>query len=511
MRIAGLLVYCCAALLASGCSSQDAATPPASAITASADPALEPKIVVQLGHQAPVLAVHWVDDGRHLASIARDGSIVLWNVATGTVLDHAQVPLDPALLDGARRPCGSVHSPTAPSPARWQLPFQQLRKSRQEMRARRTHITPARAGARTRLTWRRAWSARIRACSPGRRREQARIALAHVAGRPAASRSEPRRRPARRLHRADENINFADPTCVSVALSLRRHPVRNRQERRAPRVDRRTAQLLPRCRSVARWAAPGPRRRPAQRNPRARGDARPVQRERGPRLMLTAPTTRCAGSTRRATCSAAKVTTPPTTWTTQWRDFHRHVGRFRLRSTRGLHRGREPLADAANRRRRTRRTRLARAVVFPRTRTRGWRVLRIRRGPRRRWQPDLRSTADRSRLAGTRRQRLAADGAGSVCRRGHHRDRNVARPQQLAVATRTGIPPTRRSKQVLRVWLLDIAKDTAEGTATAPRRLVEIVEPRGAATTFNDERTIRSLSFEPTLAASSSPMRHRQR
>ena len=68
--------------------------------------------------------------------------------------------------------------------------------------------------------------------------------------------------------------------------------------------------------------------------------------------------------------------------------------------------------------------------------------------------------------------------------------------QQLAVATRTWDPADAPdAKQVLRVWLLDIAKDTAEGTATAPRRLVEIVEPRGAATTFNDERTIRSLSF----------------
>lgn len=105
MRIAGLLLCCCAAFLAGGCSRQDAATRAKSAATtatagtASRDAALEPKIVVQLGHQAPVLAVRWVDGGRHLASIARDGSIVLWNVATGAILDHAQVPIDPALLD----------------------------------------------------------------------------------------------------------------------------------------------------------------------------------------------------------------------------------------------------------------------------------------------------------------------------------------------------------------------------------------------------------------------------
>lgn len=105
MRIAGLLLCCCAALLAAGCSGQDdAATPAASAATAAPDPTLEPKIVVQLGHQSPVLAVRWVDDGRHLASLARDGSIVIWNVADGTILDHAQLPLDPRLLDGQESP-----------------------------------------------------------------------------------------------------------------------------------------------------------------------------------------------------------------------------------------------------------------------------------------------------------------------------------------------------------------------------------------------------------------------
>ena len=53
---------------------------------------------MQVGHQSPVLSVRWVDEGRHLASLAQDGSIVLWNVATGAILDHAQVPLDPLLL-----------------------------------------------------------------------------------------------------------------------------------------------------------------------------------------------------------------------------------------------------------------------------------------------------------------------------------------------------------------------------------------------------------------------------
>ena len=107
MRIAGLLLCCCAVLLAAGCSGQDAAAPtipPESATTASPVAEVEPKIVVQLGHQSPVLAVRWVDGGRHLASIARDGSIVLWNVANGSILDHARVPLDSALFDGHEAP-----------------------------------------------------------------------------------------------------------------------------------------------------------------------------------------------------------------------------------------------------------------------------------------------------------------------------------------------------------------------------------------------------------------------
>lgn len=104
MRIAGLLLCCCIALL-SGCSGQADAPTPATVAASPAKPvaaaaAIEPKIVVQLGHQAPVLAVRWVDGGRHLASLAQDGSIVLWNVADGSILDHAQVPLDPALFDG---------------------------------------------------------------------------------------------------------------------------------------------------------------------------------------------------------------------------------------------------------------------------------------------------------------------------------------------------------------------------------------------------------------------------
>lgn len=59
---------------------------------ASAAPAI-PKIVVQLGHQAPVEAVLWAQGGRDLISLGRDGSIVVWDVAHGAVLDHGQVPV----------------------------------------------------------------------------------------------------------------------------------------------------------------------------------------------------------------------------------------------------------------------------------------------------------------------------------------------------------------------------------------------------------------------------------
>ncbi|MES2857579.1 MAG: caspase family protein [Pseudomonadota bacterium] len=106
MRVTGLLLSCCAALVAAGCSGPDSDSDPITATStrAPSDAALEPKIVVQLGHQAPVLAVRWVDDGRHLASLARDGSLVVWNVASGTILDHAQVPIDPALFEGHEAP-----------------------------------------------------------------------------------------------------------------------------------------------------------------------------------------------------------------------------------------------------------------------------------------------------------------------------------------------------------------------------------------------------------------------
>lgn len=112
MRIADLLLFCCFSLLVTGCSEHEAAAPPVSVTAASPDAAIEPKIVVQLGHQSPVLAVRWADAGRHLASLAGDGSIVIWNVASGTILDHAQVPIDPQLFlsDGEKKPALRFHA-----------------------------------------------------------------------------------------------------------------------------------------------------------------------------------------------------------------------------------------------------------------------------------------------------------------------------------------------------------------------------------------------------------------
>ena len=52
-----------------------------------------PRAIVQVGHQAPVLAVLWAQQGRVLFSLAEDGSIVAWDVPGQRIIDHAQVPL----------------------------------------------------------------------------------------------------------------------------------------------------------------------------------------------------------------------------------------------------------------------------------------------------------------------------------------------------------------------------------------------------------------------------------
>lgn len=53
----------------------------------------EPEVVMQVGHQTPVLAALWAQQGRVLFSLAEDGSIVVWDVPGQRIIDHAQVPL----------------------------------------------------------------------------------------------------------------------------------------------------------------------------------------------------------------------------------------------------------------------------------------------------------------------------------------------------------------------------------------------------------------------------------
>ena len=63
---------------------------------------------------------------------------------------------------------------------------------------------------------------------------------------------------------------------------------------------------------------------------------------------------------------------------------------------------------------------------------------------------------------------------------------------ELAVATRAwDRADAPGARQVLRLWLLDLA----DGAATAPRRLVEIVDPLDGVEYFTDDGTIRALSF----------------
>ena len=78
----------CAIALLSACSESETAPAPLNQAASE----IVPRIVTQLGHQTPVSAVAWADRGRHLVSLADDGSLVFWNVATGAILDHAQVP-----------------------------------------------------------------------------------------------------------------------------------------------------------------------------------------------------------------------------------------------------------------------------------------------------------------------------------------------------------------------------------------------------------------------------------
>jgi WD40 repeat protein len=94
MRIADCLLMGCLALLVNGCSRQVAAPPPASMATALPSAALDPRIVLQFGHAQPVVAVKWLNGSSHLLSLGEDGAIVIWDTATGAIVDQARIPVD---------------------------------------------------------------------------------------------------------------------------------------------------------------------------------------------------------------------------------------------------------------------------------------------------------------------------------------------------------------------------------------------------------------------------------
>ena len=86
--IRGIGLLFCGGLLLSACTPSD----DGQALLNQTASEIVPKIVPQLGHQTTVQAVAWVDAGRHLVSLAQDGSLVFWDVAGRAILDHAQVP-----------------------------------------------------------------------------------------------------------------------------------------------------------------------------------------------------------------------------------------------------------------------------------------------------------------------------------------------------------------------------------------------------------------------------------
>lgn len=498
MRIAGLLLRLCAALLVAGCSGQDVPAPATTAPPAATGPGPEPKIVMQLGHQSPVLAVRWVDDGRHLASLARDGSIVIWNVATGTILDHAQVPLDPGLLDP---PAGAGRDG---SPLRFHA-FAEGRLA--------GTLAIAFAGI--------SEGDAARACGeanhPGTRwctyvldlatrvvRADSRLPVPHAdAGEPARHwpvspdgrlRPEANHADGRRglFDLADDHLQFPDPTCVSPA----------------------------RCRyGVSLFATDGSAR------PRAlTGDPRSyfLDADLTPDGLRLVRVEGLDNETRArveildlASGSGERTFTPERAYHhVRWLDATRYL----LGSD-----GYAPTNDTE-------------AVVggFPR-------ALLVEPACaaradcvsiESRWQmrPADGGLVALGSLADDACFRGGSHGAFCVGASGHADDGNttfdppptglaflatggkewqpIAQPamaghvitaietspdrRQLAVATRTwDRADAPDARQVLRVWLLDIE----DGQATTPRKLVEIVDPRGGAAQFGDAVTLRALSF----------------
>ena len=501
MRISGLLLCCCAALLAAGCSGHDAATPAPSATTATpdaADAALEPKIVVQLGHQSPVLAVRWVDDGRHLASLARDGSIVVWNVASGAILDHAQVPLDPGLLDppprqgnaespllfhaftdgtvtgtlsiayagvsddDARRTCPDAHHPGT----RWCT--YTLHLATRVVRADAGLPVPAAGTNGAALRW---------PTSPdGRLRPEAN----HADGRRGL------------FDLADENIDFPDPTCVSPARCRYGVTLFAADDGTAPRA------LTGDPRSYFLDADLSP-------------DGLRLVRVEG----LNNETRARVETLDLSSGSGNRQFTPDRAYHhVRWLDATRYLlgsqGYDATNDTEAAMAGFPPAL-----------------LVDPACAARGdcsavdsrWQMRRaaggglvalgslaescFRGGPGGTSCVSTEGRADDGNetydppptglaflAPGARDWQTTAQAglAGEVMTA----IETSPDDRQLAVATRTwDRADAPDAKQLLRVWLLDISGDAA----TAPRRLVEIVDPLGTAGTFTDAGTIRSLSF----------------
>jgi dipeptidyl aminopeptidase/acylaminoacyl peptidase len=89
-RATALLSLCCWLTVAANSPSQQNPSP-ATPIN-QAFSAIEPRVVPQFAHGQAVMAVQWIEGGRVLVSLDRDGSLVFWDVATRHVIDHAKVP-----------------------------------------------------------------------------------------------------------------------------------------------------------------------------------------------------------------------------------------------------------------------------------------------------------------------------------------------------------------------------------------------------------------------------------
>ena len=58
-----------------------------------AAPPVAPKVVLQAGHQDGADIAAWTPDGRFLLTAAADdSSLIIWNTATGLILDHLRIP-----------------------------------------------------------------------------------------------------------------------------------------------------------------------------------------------------------------------------------------------------------------------------------------------------------------------------------------------------------------------------------------------------------------------------------